>query len=63
MKKENQMLIILSIIGTANVAAGIILLVIVQNLLVSALLIVSGALLIAGGMADKSEHKKRKGRS
>ncbi|GGF17113.1 hypothetical protein GCM10010954_14720 [Halobacillus andaensis] len=63
MNKENQMLIILSFIGIANIIAAIILLFTVENFLVSGLLIVSGGLLIVGGIADKKERKKRKGSS
>ncbi|WP_101841822.1 hypothetical protein [Halobacillus sp. Marseille-P3879] len=63
MDKENQMFIVLSFVGTANIIAAVILLVTVHNPLVSALLIVSGILLIIGGLADKKARKKRKGNS
>ncbi|MCA1011869.1 hypothetical protein [Halobacillus halophilus] len=59
MKKQNQMFIILGLIGIGNIIAAIILLFQIQDLMVSMVLFASGILLIIGGYADRKERIKR----
>jgi|GEM_PF-6195775 len=64
MKKQNQMFIILGVVGIGNIIASIILLFTIQDPLVSMVLFVSGVFLIIGGYADRKERikqSKRKG--
>ncbi|ASF37635.1 MULTISPECIES: hypothetical protein [Halobacillus] len=64
MKKQNQMFIILGLVGIGNIIASIILLFTIQDPLVSMVLFVSGIFLIIGGYADRKERikqSKRKG--
>ncbi|MFC7063006.1 hypothetical protein [Halobacillus seohaensis] len=60
MKKQNQMFIILSFVGIANIITAIILFFSVQDPMVSGMLILSGALLILGGWVDRKERIKKK---
>ncbi|MFZ0368648.1 MAG: hypothetical protein WAM07_03500 [Halobacillus sp.] len=59
MKKQNQMFIILGLVGIGNIIASIILLFSIQDPLVSMVLFVSGIFLIIGGYADRKERIKR----
>lgn len=59
MKKENQMLFILGLIGVCNIIASLILFVTIDEVMVPVLLLASGFLLILGGYADKKERKRK----
>ncbi|SFG50049.1 hypothetical protein SAMN05216353_14912 [Halobacillus alkaliphilus] len=63
MKKQNQMFIILGLVGIGNLIASIILLFTIQDLMVSMVLFASGILLIIGGYADRKERIKRSKRN
>lgn len=62
MTKENKMLWILGVIGTVNIIVSLILLVAINNTMISLMLFSSGVLLIIGGIADRKEKNRRRQR-
>ncbi|WP_102336483.1 hypothetical protein [Salimicrobium jeotgali] len=62
MTKENKMFWILGVIGIANIIVSLILLVAINNTMISLMLFSSGVLLIIGGIADRKEKNRRRQR-
>ncbi|AKG03295.1 hypothetical protein AAV35_013600 [Salimicrobium jeotgali] len=63
MTKENKMFWILGVIGTVNIIVSLILLLAINNTMISLMLFSSGVFLIIGGIADRKEKNRRRQRS